>query len=466
MEVSQGDRLSGYSVLRERSDTLRSSIGKQLKRIGWCTGAFAIVALIASIMWGERPIDPSVFSGLERREKLAGLEELELESRGCLGVLVYAMNDADEEVRLAAYRKLSHFQNRWSVETERVRNRYQRELKSHLSGVLSQMDPTQRVWANTLVRDGITDSSKGGLSIEGVPPEAEAIGDHSQPQFPVALSQPSITSDLAAQPIPASFSVSLASGNAKWIDSDTKCEEDTIATAQIDNESHVGLSALPFGKAPELKSVEDERVIAGSLIGIESPKPWRSYQGDRSEDGMTTGAFVDAGESKGGVVLAGAMVSIDTGNDDVDAIGGDQRLQDSVERTSLASFDEATVVQWLASDHVGFQQLARKELRCRGYDQVEVMSAEQYVLGSLDERLSTVQWVATSADASLELWLPLFFRSNSREFKLAAVSILSEVGRGEVTGWLSRHADIEPDAIVAERIKRSVSFEVSHEMGR
>ena len=450
MEVSQGDRLSGYSLLRERSDTPRSSIGKQLKRICWCAGGFAVLALIASILWGERPIDPSVFSGLERREKLAGLEQLELESRGCLGVLVFAMNDADEEVRLAAYRKLSHFQNRWSVKTERVRNRYQRELKSHLSGVLSQMEPTQRVWANTLVRDGITDSSKGGLSIAGVPPEAETVGDHSQPRFPVALSQPSITSDLAAQPIPASFSVSLASGNAKWIDSDT------TATVQIDNESHVGLSALPFGKAPELKSVEDDRVLAGSLVGIESSNPSRSYQGDRSEDGMTTGAFVDAGEFKDGVVLAGAMLAIDTGNDDVDAIGGDQRLQDSVERTSLASFDEATVVQWLASDHVGFQQLARKELRCRGYDQREVMAAEQYVLGSLDERLSTVQWVATSADASLELWLPLFFRSNSREFKLAAVSILSEASRGEVTGWLSRHADIEPDAIVAERIKRSV----------
>lgn len=451
MEVSQDDRRSGYSLLRERSDTPRWSIGNQLKRISWYSGTFAVVALIASIFWGDQPIDPTVFSSLERREKLAGLEELELETNGCLGLLVFAMNDADQEVRLSAYRKLSHFQNRWSVENQGVRNRYKRELNNHLSLGLSQMDPAQMAWANTLLRDRLSDSSNGGLSSAVGPSQAEDVGDHNQWQLSVALDQPSITSDSAAQPIPASFSVPLVSGDAKWIDSDT------TATVQIDDESEVGLSVLPFGKAPKLKSVADVPGPSSALVGIESPKPRGSFQGDRSEAVIAMGAFVDAGESTGEVVLAGAMLSIDPDRDDVDATDGDQRLQNSDERTSLASFDEASVVQWLASDHVGFQRLARRELQCRGFGQQEVMAAEQYVLGSLDERLSIVQWAATSADASLGLWLPLFFRSNSREFKLAVVSILSRASRGQVIGWLTIHAEVEPDVIVAERMKRSVS---------
>ena len=436
MEVPREERESSDSSALNRPDASASVLPNRIpylkKNILLLFGGIASVAWIASFLIGEPSIDLTEFSTLERREKLAGLVALELESRDSVALLVIAMNDADEEVGLAAYRKLSRLQNRWFVEPPSVRNRYQRELNQQISSVGPRMEPTQRAWARTLVQDSTSESRNDLLLGTKVDLRGQKASDHSQTQPSVTMHQPAIVNDLAAQPIPADFSVSLETAVV------TGNDIDADMTDQIDDASDVGHLLLPIEKSPRLKSVKQEPFLASGRRGVASPQDQRSGQRDRSE---------------GGVVLAGAMLPADKSHDDVVNTALDRRLQESTKRTSLASFDDATVVQWLVSDHAGFQQLARKELRYRGYREQEVKAAEQYFLGSLDERLATVHWVATSAEASLELWLPLFFRSNSREFKLAAASILANANQDKITRWLFKQADSEPDMKVAERMR-------------
>ena len=268
---------------------------------------------------------------------------------------------------------------------------------------------------------------------------------------------------------------------------------DNGVSTEIDNKSLTKLEALPFGVAPNLRSVTstrdkntqsvdrflgtgvveqgairlaDHEIDAGDTFfnGASAPSDlelasWQS-RGKISESEDVAKAFGESLEGEDSATIARtSSSSIRDASKFADQLTGtDLRLQKSLNArvasfSSLANYDDCTVIQWLGSDHDGFREVAKEELAKRGLQDSEIDLVAFYVRADVEQRLGLVRFVASSPKANLKLWIPLFFRAASRDFKIQVIEILDQSNREAIDECLKLQLGEEADSIVAEKIR-------------
>lgn len=120
----------------------------------------------------------------------------------------------------------------------------------------------------------------------------------------------------------------------------------------------------------------------------------------------------------------------------------------------LETFDDKSVMYWLASPDPVFRNKARLELTGRGYGDSQIELATQIVTGDSQTRRALVDKIARSQDLDPRPWLLMMLDDRSREVRLRVVSVLATLNDRAITQRLRMHLMDERDPTVAARIRR------------
>lgn len=477
-------------------DSLSGTSNRNLNGTVLIGSSILLVCLIlffSSFKLGSRSSQVKELELGETQEKIAYLESLTMGGES-ISILVAAMANDEIEIGFYAYEKLVSFQNAWIVESDATRLQNHQELLECLLELPLEATSVQGKWAFDLLRQSSEDSVVADLvnasplrtrldqaiSILANPGGEDAVrmrsigAGRSSRLEDVVVGAESIksnqgvpdqlvTSDThnasssgasnlgtgvrvasfvqAAEPIPG-FANSETAGyprqdSLRAIESTGfkaagSLKQDAwgkgLADAEDPSIKRSGLQALPFGVEASLQQVPDS---------VELTTRWE--EGRRRDD------MLDHRGQKSSGLTDRTNANASDGAEDIDE-----------QQSALANHDTWSVVQWLVSDHRGFREIASEELTRRGYTSSEIGLARRYMREDLEYRLKFVGWVAESSQADPEMWAPLFFRSASRDFKLAAGLVLCRSRRQSVQVWIRKHVEIETDELVAAKLAQQL----------
>ena len=246
--------------------------------------------------------------------------------------------------------------------------------------------------------------------------------------------------------------------------------EHSVVTVSDKTDSDIALKALPFGSQPTLRPIELERSVARSQPNPKRDRaevdPWQNARDQVDLVNFQVNAGVPARPPRTLTVdLTPALRELPEASSRLE--GMDARLgHREAEADSTASGHERVlskhgdweVIQWLGSDHEGFQKLAVEELSRRGLTPSTILLAKRFVTQDLGSQLQIVNWVANSQEGEPKFWAPFFFKMKSREFKLASVEILAgRLASVFSNGWLIMRKGVGCGRV--QRINTSMAVE-------
>lgn len=458
-------------------------------------GVLTAIALLAIGVGAGDLVSRDEFERWERHKKLSYLEAIKGRDHE-VASLVLALVDTDLEVSRTGYRRLLAIQNRWILDDPLERTQKNRSLIEMVVKEATSLDARQRLLSSDLIRQGIGSMDHKNLNdqerirsyshwaLEAISGETildsgdQLLGSKSKGEQSSTIqsdrraSHRQLFSKMGWDAVTAPYVPLPLEDEARGDDDHgVFFAEHSVATVSDKTDSDIALKALPFGSQPTLRPIELEGSVARS-----QPNPKRdpaevdSWQDARDQVDLVNfqvNAGVPARPPKTLTVdLTPALRELPEASSRLE--GMDARLgHREAEADSTASGHERVlskhgdweVIQWLGSDHEGFQKLAVEELSHRALTPSTILLAKRFVTQDLGSQLQIVNWVANSQEGEPKFWAPFFFKMKSREFKLASVEILARSPRQCVQQWLFDHAKKESDAVVVQRIHTSMAVE-------
>lgn len=475
----------------------RSGWPRQLSKFQGASLVFGVLTAIALLSIGMGAgglVSRDEFESWERREKLSYLEAIKGRDHE-VSSLVLALADTDLEVSRTGYQRLLAIQNRWILDDPLERTQKNRSLIEMVVKEATSLDVRQRLLSSDLIRQGIgsmdhknpNDQEQirsyshwalGAISGQTILDSGDQLlgskskGEQSSTiQSDRRASNRQLFSRMGWDAVTAAY-VPLPLEDEARDDDDHGAffAEHSVATVSDKTGSDIALKALPFGSQPTLRSIELEGSVARSQPKTKRDPaevdPWQNakYQVDLVNFQANSGVpartqktpTVELTQALRELPDASRFEGMDArlGHREAEAHstpGGHERV--------LSQYGDWEVIQWLGSDHQGFQKLAVEELSHRGLTPSTILLAKRFVTQDLGSQLQIVNWVANSQEGEPKFWAPFFFKMKSREFKLASVEILARSPRQGVQQWLVDHAKNESDAIVVQRIRTSMAVE-------
>ena len=129
-----------------------------------------------------------------------------------------------------------------------------------------------------------------------------------------------------------------------------------------------------------------------------------------------------------------------------------QSIETLVE-TALEVYDDRSVMHWLSSKDPKQRQAARLELLSRGFNDAQIEFSINLAHPDASVRLHFVNELGHYQDIDPRPWLKLMSDDESREVRIAVVSLLGSLTGYDATDHLRQLMHEERDPIVAARIR-------------
>ena len=344
--------------------------------------------------------------------EIAGLDELGLP------FLVEQLANQNRLVARQAYDLLSENQNRWSIlNHENCQSRHTVLVES-LQEVADRLDVTRVGWVTSLLQHTIVEYVQhdddeshtlhlaatdllARLTISGRPDDRIASLNPNEPPAVVVRSAP--------------LTVVGSEETDAWIDWPPKPEAN---------------DANAPGAAP----------ISTDSLENEAPSIYRSSAGDSAATTLVPADPTTVNLREFEPPASGMSNIVETAAHEMEA--------------PLQTYNVRSVIYWLASSDQEQRRQAELELIRRGLDSHQIALARSLSLGSVENRLETVERISHDATIDPRPWLIWLLDDEYREVKLRAINILATIPDASIKEMLRERISTESDPTVAARIRR------------
>ncbi len=138
--------------------------------------------------------------------------------------------------------------------------------------------------------------------------------------------------------------------------------------------------------------------------------------------------------------------------------GGEIRAVTYLVDSPMETFDDKSVVHWLASPHASLRDKAKLELIARGFNGTQLAIATELATGDVATRIELIDSISRSSAVDPRPWLMMMLDDESRDVKLRVISILATMKDPDVNQRLRMHLVDERDPTVAARIRRVLNL--------
>ena len=376
----------------------------------------------------------------EKKERLVQLADLGPPAIPCL---VQTMADPDLEVARAAYELLQQAQNNWSVLDPSDRAERHAAMVRALKPLAVQLPDDRTGWGTSLLQQTLMETvdrnsddarllySEANQAIASLSLTTRAHSGDSVPE-PLSMDVDHDSEDprepkrlsIRAQPLPVDQSRAAEAWTQWPPPRETRYEQQEVVADAFAQGSRAGAHSSETAGRNDSPSV----YRSGSKLQPVGPR-----------EGIVLGTV---GNSQ--------AVSPQPADQASPTIQPVTHLLDS----PLETYDDASVMRWLGSEHVALRDKAESELTRRGYGPSEISLATQIVTADTQTRLELVNQIAQSPNVDPRPWLLMLLQDPSRDVKLRAISVLATMNDPAISQRLQLHLVDEQDPTVAARIRR------------
>lgn len=365
------------------------------------------------------------FDTLAPADQQRRLAQIEGFGRAAIPHLVSTMAAEQTATGRTAYEMLRRFQNQWTVLDEKASMQRHSELVAAITMVAPRLPDDRTGWATSLVQQSIMESVDQKTSskkrVYGSANDALAILSHDHRSGPSILNSQAASNDAGNQ-----------------------SPRRLIAKAK----------PLPVEKTDAGGQWTDWPPGSGNNIArSDSPSIYRSGSSGNSATSVRLRPVLPSQpiELKPIEAIDQTMsVANDTNNDQ--PVQQVQSVATLVE-TALEVYDDRSVMHWLSSEDGKQRQAARLELLSRGFNDEQIQFSANLAHPDASVRLHFVNELSRHQDIDPRPWLKLMSGDESREVRLAVVSVLGSLRGYDATDQLRQLMSDEHDPSVAARIR-------------
>jgi hypothetical protein len=377
--------------------------------------------------------DLDSLSGAQKQARLKQIADLDL-----LGISPLALTLADNDVDVArtAFDLLRRTQSRWTVLDRDKRRVRQAALVDAIRSVAISLPDDRTGWGTSLLQPTIEatvdsrDQESRLLYQDAIRAmEMLSLSDRAGPsilneeRFAPVSNRPMI---VRSKPLP----VSAVQPVDQWTDWPPP-QDRLVARADA--------STQPPSEAAMRRGSQAPRGELAQLV----TEPATVYMSSSSSVALQP---LQSGEP---ILLRDINEALEADQQDLD-IRPVAHLVDS----PMETFDDKSVIYWLASPDPEFRRKSKLELMSRGYSETQIAIATQIASGDSMTKRGLIESLVRSPDIDPRPWLLMMLDDRSREVRLRVISVLATMNDRAVTQQLRIHLVDERDPIVAARIRR------------
>jgi hypothetical protein len=375
----------------------------------------------------------------EKKERLVQIADLGPPAIPCL---VQSLADPDLEIARTAYELLQQAQNDWSVMNPSDRADRHSAMVRSLKTIAVHLPEDRTGWGTSLLQQTLMETVDRNsddarqlygdanhvielLSLTARAHSADPVPDSLTMEFDHDSQDPKEPRRLSvrARPLPVDQSQAAEAWTQWPPPRETRYDHD------------VEVDALSQGTRASAIPTE-------TTAPTDSPSVYRSgskLQAVASEDEVALDLVGDGN--------ARSLQEVDADSSTIQPVA---HLVDS----PLETYDDASVMRWLGSEHAALRDKAESELVRRGYGPSEISLATQIVTADTQARLGLVNAIAQSGRVDPRPWLLMLLDDPSRDVKLRVISVLATMNDPTISQRLQLHLVDEEDPTVAARIRR------------
>lgn len=448
----------------------RRGVGKRIARAGKLLALVAIGFGVTLFFgdWSQRWLvqrltaDFETLSATEKKQRLVQVFEL-----GAIGIepLVTVLADQDDDVARTAYDLLREGQNEWTVLRHDAAHERHCTMVASLKDWAIQIPDDRTGWASGLLQQTILET------VNRPDPDSRKLYDDANEALGLFVlsnrAGPSVLTDepfessipqrldVPVEPLPVNGSdetwtdwppergtVEIGSGGELGGVSIGMSE---IGGAEISGGVDIG-PARPTVEAinpdVETQPVPAPTVYRSASARLQPVAPNQVVLGDVSQP--------DGGATVGRPANLTTEVFVDSSLSSQDDI----RPVNSLIDTPMETFDDVSVIGWLASPHEELRGQAESELVRRGFKEQHLSLARQIVSSDVKTRMDLVAVIARNSSIDPRPWLLMMLDDPNRDVQLRAISALATMNDPDVNSELRVRLVDQTDPIVAARLRR------------
>jgi hypothetical protein len=429
-----GDRFDNpFSVAlqsRPRRPALRSAVRVFLLA---CLGfgcSLAVTSQTQSWLLHRLTRDLDKLPTAEKQTRLAEIAELGPQATP---ILTQSLLDPHEDVARTAHELLQQSQNRWSVLEADERERRHLALVQSLSAIALELPEERTGWATNLLHQTLMTTVD----------RPQQDSRHLHREAARVLDMLSLSGRANSRPLD---SVAAAT------------ESETESNPDFDGPRRLEIRVMPlpveqsraadqWTQWPPANEMRPETMTAKVLRGDVKLQPVQP------QDNVHLSSIADQAPSLASATVAATPAAVSAPPSEAVGSVEIQPTAHLVE-SPLETYDDPSVMSWLASEHVALRDQAAAELSRRGYGPSDLNLARQLTSGDTTTRLELVNELSRQSDRDPRPWLLLLLRDAHRDVRLRAVSTLATMNDPSIMRQLNQHLADEQDPTVAARIRR------------
>ncbi|KAA1258358.1 hypothetical protein LF1_08760 [Rubripirellula obstinata] len=426
--------------IRSRSSGSKSAVIKAAKYLLMIALVFAGLIAVRHVsgkwLLNQLTHDFDNLSAADQQKRLAQIEGF---GPAAIPALVSAMAAQQTTTGRTAYDILRRFQNQWTVLSEKASTKRHSELVAAIASVAPRLPDDRTGWATALVQQSIMESVGQKTSEEKYlyrnANDALAILAHDHRSGPSILGSQDFAADSTdqsprrlvakARPLP----VEKTDAGGQWTDwppgSGNNIARSDTPSIYRSGSSKLNSSKLNSSNSGNQTSVRLRPVVPNQPIEL---KPIEKINNTAS-----TGSAFDQPVKQA------------------------QSVETLVE-TALEVYDDRSVMHWLSSDDAQQRDAARLELLSRGFNDSQIDFSINLAHPDASVRLHFVNELSRHQDIDPRPWLKLMWGDESREVRLAVISVLGSLRGHDATSELRQLMSQERDPMVAAKIRDTLEL--------
>ncbi|TWU60802.1 hypothetical protein Poly51_10830 [Rubripirellula tenax] len=397
-----------------KSKPRHSAVRSALKFLILVAICFAIVLGISvgskRYLMHRLTADFDSLSAADKQNRLVQMAEM---GSPAIEPLAAAMAHSDIDVARTAYDLLRNLQNKWTVLTPSQQQTRHRELVTAISSVSAALPDDRTGWAVTLIQQTITEvvartdaSSRDLYRRAGETLDLLTLSNRSGPSIiDDDAFDPSSPQRLQVRGRPYPVSIE---------------NEPPVVNANDPPPPSIYKSA-----AMRLQPVNPDQTIV--LRDVQAAKP---AVVEKPPIRKETEYFVEQVQAT------------------------NPGMQPTLVDSPMETYDDASVIHWLASEHGELRDKAKLELMSRGFSRDDLRLAARIATADVPTRMELVDRIAREPSIDPRPWLWMMSRDESREVRLRVISVIATMNDRDARNHLQKLMIDESDPIVAARLRK------------
>jgi hypothetical protein len=394
------------------------------------------------------------FDDLAAEDQQKRLAQIEGFGRPAIPTLVSAMAAQQTTTGRTAYDILRRFQNQWTVLDEKASTQRHSELVAAIANVAPRLPDDRTGWATALVQQSILKSvdqeTNGKKNLYRSANETLAILAHDHRSGPSILGSPGSTE--STNDSPSNFTPQQTTA-----DPSSRTPQRLLAKAR----------PLPVEKTDAGGQWTDWPPGSGNNVArSDTPSIYRSGSSTLGSSSMGSSKLNNQTSVRLRPVVPNQAVQLKP-IESIDNIVSKPASQQPVKQahsvatlveTALEAYDDRSVMHWLSSNDAEQRQSARLELLSRGFNDAQIDFSINLAHPDASVRLHFVNELSRHQDIDPRPWLKLMWNDESREVRLAVISVLGSLRGRDASSELRQLMAQERDPMVAAKIRDALEL--------